>query len=167
MVLNANPGKSIFLYYLLLRLLSEATPVAFEVGDHILVFQANGVSIHPIHAQFDCIPKGSWALSDSNTQNKRPCNAFLRAAINQRTWIIQATSPLEERWKDWEKEYGATWFVMEPFSIGEIAALRLALIGLLKGFSLAECLLTAKYSTSSMTKSYAITKSGVRLHALA
>jgi hypothetical protein len=100
--------------------------VAFEVDDNFLVFQANGVSMHSLHARADCIPEGSWALSDSNSQNQQPCSAFLSAATQQRTWIVQATSPLEERWKDWGKEYSANLFVMEPFSVLEIAALGLA-----------------------------------------
>jgi hypothetical protein len=122
-VLNASPGKSIFLYYLLLYFLSKATPVAFEVGDYFLVFQANDVSIHPLYAHGDCLPEGSWALSDSTPTNMLPCNAFLDAASMRRTWVVQATSPLFERWKAWKKEYRAISFVMDPFSIDEMAAL--------------------------------------------
>jgi hypothetical protein len=97
--------------------------VAFEVGAHYLVFQANGVSIHPSHEFGDHIPEGSWTLSDSDADNKQPCHAFRNAANWKKTWIIQATSPLYERWKEWQKQDNAFFFVMDPFSIDEMAAL--------------------------------------------
>jgi hypothetical protein len=50
---------------------------------------------------------------------------FLKAALLGNAWVVQATSPEERRYKDWSKEYSADMFVMDYFSISEIAALGL------------------------------------------
>ena len=125
--LNANPGKSIFLYYLLFRLLSGKIPVAFEIDQTFVVFQDEGVSEYFLNVDGNLLPPNSWALSDSSATKKQPCTPFLKAARMRRTWIIQATSPSPERWKSWKKDYNATLFVMEPFSIDEMTALGLAI----------------------------------------
>ncbi|KAI9441165.1 hypothetical protein BJY52DRAFT_502931 [Lactarius psammicola] len=124
-VVTGQPGigKSCFLYYLLLRSLSAMRPVALELPRQIIIFQDNGVYSLPLTADPNRFPEGTWALSDSNVITKRPCNAFLEAAGCQRAWIIQTTSPLEVRWKEWSKEHNADVFVMKYFSIDEITAL--------------------------------------------
>jgi hypothetical protein len=101
--------------------------VAFEIEQTFVVFQDEGVSEYSINVDGDFLPPNSWALSDSSATNKQPCTPFLRAARMRRTWIIQATSPSPERWKSWKKDYNATFFVMEPFSIDEMTALGLAI----------------------------------------
>jgi len=40
-------------------------------------------------------------------------------------WIVQTTSPLEKRWKEWTKQLGANFYVMKPFSLNEMRALGL------------------------------------------
>jgi hypothetical protein len=47
----------------------------------------------------------------------------MNAASWKRAWIIQASSSLEKRWEECEKQYEATRFVMKPFSLDEMAAL--------------------------------------------
>ncbi|KAI9441166.1 hypothetical protein BJY52DRAFT_502957 [Lactarius psammicola] len=116
-------GKSCFLYYLLLHLLSAMRPVALELSHRILVFQDIGVYSLPLTADPDRFPEGIWALSDSNAITKQPCDAFLDAAGWQKAWIIQTTSPMEERWKMWSKYSKAHVFVMKYISIDEITAL--------------------------------------------
>ena len=100
--------------------------MAIELGNHFLVFQDEGVFTHPLNAEVNSLPEGTWALSESNEQNRQPCCAFRNAARMRRAWIIQATPPLKKRWAEWEKQCGATLFVMEPFSNSEMAALGLA-----------------------------------------
>ncbi|KAH9000664.1 hypothetical protein EDB86DRAFT_3075130 [Lactarius hatsudake] len=118
--------KSSFLYYLLLRLLSEGKPIALQLSKHFLIFQGAGTEIYPNElADPTVVPKGTWALSDSNDRAKQPCTMFLDAAEQHISWIVQTTSPLEERWRDWAKRHLADMFVMSHFSIDEIKMLNL------------------------------------------
>jgi hypothetical protein len=122
--LNANTGKSCFLYYVLFRRLCEKKPVALELSDHYLVFQDDGVYIHPLAADpYNRLPDETWALSDSGAKDNQPCNAFLNAAEWQVAWVIQTTSPRDSAWKAWKRHYFAKTFVMDYFSINEITAL--------------------------------------------
>lgn len=123
--LNANPGKTCFLYYLLFRRLSEQKPVALQRNEHIFVFQDHGVDRYPTNAQSHFLPNGTWALL---TPTKKPHNLVLPFWLllrpqGLRAWIVQTTSPLEDRWKTWEKYRTADMFVMKSFSISEMTAL--------------------------------------------
>ncbi|KAH9010580.1 hypothetical protein EDB85DRAFT_1211358 [Lactarius pseudohatsudake] len=89
---------------------------------HILVFRDDGVYRHPLDATPDYLPEGTWALSDAGRVAEKPCKVFLDAA-GDTAWIIQTTSPLEDRWSQWKKQYTAVMFVMKGFSAEEIAAL--------------------------------------------
>ncbi|KAH9061044.1 hypothetical protein EDB87DRAFT_1611622, partial [Lactarius vividus] len=110
-VITGQPGigKTCFLYYLLFRL-------------HILVFRDDSVYRHPLDATPDYLPEGTWALSDAGRVAEKPCKVFLDAAEDT-TWIIQTTSPLEARWRQWAKQHSAVTFVMKGFSAEEITAL--------------------------------------------
>ncbi|KAH9026744.1 hypothetical protein EDB85DRAFT_161710 [Lactarius pseudohatsudake] len=116
-------GKTCFLYYLLFRLLSEGTPVSLQLAPYILVFLDDGVYRHSQEAEPDYLPEGTWALADAGRLDDKPCNAFLDAAGRHIAWIIQTTSPLEDRWRQWKKQYTAVMFVMKGFSAEEITAL--------------------------------------------
>ncbi|KAH9035816.1 hypothetical protein EDB84DRAFT_1577925 [Lactarius hengduanensis] len=124
-VVTGQPGigKTYFLYYLLFRLLSEGTPVSLQLAPHILVFRDDGVYRHPQDAEPDYLPTGTWALSDAGRLDEKPCNTFLKAAGRHTAWIIQTAPPLEERWRQWKKQYTAVTFVMNGFSAAEITAL--------------------------------------------
>ncbi|KAI9464952.1 hypothetical protein BJY52DRAFT_1144826, partial [Lactarius psammicola] len=124
-VITGQPGigKSCFLYYLLLHRLSEMTPVALQLLSYFVVFRDDGVYRYPLDADPDYLPEGTWALSDSNDVAKQPCTAFLGAAQLQCAWIVQTASPLEERWKNWQKHRNADTFVMNHISIQEITTL--------------------------------------------
>ncbi|KAI9438700.1 hypothetical protein H4582DRAFT_191942 [Lactarius indigo] len=76
----------------------------------------------PLRQIFDQFLKGTWALSDSNDQAKRPCSAFLKAS-HLGVWIVQTSPPLEERWETWSKYHDVGMFVVDHFSIKEITAL--------------------------------------------
>ena len=124
----AEPGKTFFLYYLLLHLLSKKIPVAFQLTNCIIVFQGGNVFKHPLSAEAYVLPCGTWALTDSNDQAKHPCNTFLDAAERKIAWIVQSSSPLEDRHKDWQKIHFAQTFVMDCYSLNEMTALGLVLI---------------------------------------
>jgi len=142
-------------------------PVALERPYYFLVFRDDGVYRHPLTADPDRLPTGTWALSDSNNETQWPCTAFLSAANEQIAWIVQTTSPLKKSWKDWSKYYNADMFVMNHISIEEITALGLVRLGFYKCFLLADPFPTAKYSVSTSAISDAFTNSGVLLRALA
>ncbi|KAI9454998.1 hypothetical protein BJY52DRAFT_1417649 [Lactarius psammicola] len=124
-VVNGQPGigKSCFLYYLLLHRLNEMTLVALQLPSYFVVFRDDGVYRHPLDANSDRLPEGTWALSDSNDEAEQPCTAFLTAARRQRAWIVQTAFPLEERWKKWQKYRNADTSVMNHISIQEITIL--------------------------------------------
>ncbi|KAH9180197.1 hypothetical protein EDB89DRAFT_1900160 [Lactarius sanguifluus] len=125
-VVTGQPGigKSCFLYYLLFRLLSKKNPVALQRSGHFFVFQEDGVSRYPLTAYPDNLPAGTWALSDSN-RTQLPCATFLEAASWGTAWIIQTTSPLEQRWQKWKTQRSADIFVMDYFPIEEMTVLGL------------------------------------------
>ncbi|KAH9074236.1 hypothetical protein EDB83DRAFT_1946033 [Lactarius deliciosus] len=116
-------GKTCFLYYLLFRLLSEGTPVSLQLAPYVLVFRDDGVYRHSQESEPDYLPTGTWALSDAGHLDEKPCTAYKGAAGRQIAWIIQTTSPSEDRWRQWKKQYTAVVFVMKGFSAEEITAL--------------------------------------------
>lgn len=127
-IVSGQPGigKSCFLYYLLFRLLSEKKNVAFQVKDKFLLFQDTGVRICSFDASNGPImPDRIWALSDSlpGPVFSMPCEAFLTACRTNRAWVVQATSPLESRWKGWSREHGAKMYWMGIFTVDEMNAL--------------------------------------------
>ncbi|KAH9003452.1 hypothetical protein EDB86DRAFT_2362458 [Lactarius hatsudake] len=116
-------GKTCFLYYLLFRLLSKGTPVSLQLAPYVIVFRDDGVYRHSQQAEPDYLPTGTWALSDAGRLDEKPCPAYKDAAGRRKAWIIQTTSPLEDRWRQWKKQYTAVMFVMQGFSAEEITAL--------------------------------------------
>ena len=117
-------GKSCFLYYLLFRLLSMRKSVAFQVGDKFLLFQDTGVRLCDVaFSSGQIIPDGTWALADSHRHFNEPCDAFLNACKSGRAWVVQTTSPIEDKWRLWEKEYGADTYWMDVVTLDELNAL--------------------------------------------
>ncbi|KAI9446795.1 hypothetical protein H4582DRAFT_2070118 [Lactarius indigo] len=117
-------GKSCFLYYLLFCLLSKKKPVALQRFNYFFVFQEDGVSRYPFTTDPHHLPRGTWALSDSNNL---PCPTFLEAASWGTAWIIQTASPLEQGWKKWKTQRSADIFVMDYFTIEEMTVLGMVL----------------------------------------
>ncbi|KAH9000114.1 hypothetical protein EDB92DRAFT_2100302 [Lactarius akahatsu] len=115
-------GKTCFLYYILLRRLSEMEPVALERPEFFILFHDGGVYRYP-KADPDFLPKSTWALTDSTGQTPEPCSAFQTVSKRLEAWIIQTTSPAVTRWRDWHKYCKADMFVMNPISIKEITIL--------------------------------------------
>ncbi len=95
--------------------------------EHIFVFQSDGVDVHGHKS--GALPVGCWALSDSNHRAQLPCVTFEIYALRHTAWIVQTTSPSEMRWKEWTKQLGASFYVMKPYSLKEMRALGLVLLG--------------------------------------
>lgn len=99
--------------------------MAFQLTGYIIVFQDGNVFRHPLSAEPYILPHGTWALADSNDRAKQPCDIFLDAAEQKIAWIVQTTSPVEARYKTWQKVHQAETFVMNCFSLNEMTALGL------------------------------------------
>ncbi|KAH9008894.1 hypothetical protein EDB84DRAFT_1549261, partial [Lactarius hengduanensis] len=105
-----------------------------------------GVYRYSLNADTRYLPDGTWALSDSNDEAPKPCTTFRSASKLRTAWIVQTTSPVETRWRDWRKYCKAGMFVMNHVSIEDITALRLVTLQML----LTRLPLpTAKYSIST------------------
>jgi hypothetical protein len=112
-------GKTMFLFYVLLRRLESKLPTAVQLRNNVyFIFDEQGATVHSIDDE-DLRLRKCWALADSNIHVKYPCLAFMMNA----KFIIQTTPPEPERWKGWAKEYHGTWFVMDLPSVPEIAAI--------------------------------------------
>ncbi len=121
---NDNLGKSSFIYYILLRQLSEKKPTALQVSNQIVLFR-DSVQIYSRKNYWDALPEGILALTGANKRARIPCNAFLDAERDGNARIIQATSLSWDSWKGWQKKHQASVFVMDYFSFDEIKALGL------------------------------------------
>ncbi|KAF8346138.1 hypothetical protein F5887DRAFT_962858 [Amanita rubescens] len=121
---QAGIGKTIFLFYVLLRRLSAGLPTAFHVfSDRFFLFTEAGASQHDVVDQSGLkLPPGTWALSNSGEVIEQPCAAFLSAPPG-RAWIIQATSPKRSRWREWKKQLRAKLYVMDWFHPNELRVL--------------------------------------------
>ena len=115
-------GKTIFLFYVLLRRLSAGLPTAFHVfRKTFFLFTETGASQHDVDYVFE-LPPGTWALTNSGEVIEQPCPAFLCAPL-RRAWIIQATSPKRSRWHEWCKQLKASLYVMDCFPPNELEVL--------------------------------------------
>jgi hypothetical protein len=117
-----NLGKTCFLYYLLLRLLSNKLRVAFQVNKKYILFQDTGILLLD-HDSWYPIESGTWALTDAHDGYWQPFEAFKDACALGNVWIVQTTSPSTEKWGMWSKELQATVHWMEVYSLDEMMAL--------------------------------------------
>jgi hypothetical protein len=67
-------------------------------------------------------------LSVSRSESKTPCQSLQYFSQRDLAYIIQATSPAEERWKEWTKECRGMLFAMKCLSEKEAKAVRLVII---------------------------------------
>ncbi len=119
-----NPGKSCFLYYLLLCLLQEQRTVALQLRNIFVLFEPSGVQIFDANFLYGYnIPNGTWALTDSHASSPIPCSAFLAACDSDNAWIVQSTSPSADMWRGWSEEHDAHIYWMEVFPLEELIAL--------------------------------------------
>jgi hypothetical protein len=91
----------------------------------------------PVTSNSSLLPPGTWALADSNAMIGKPCGAFLDTSPKD-VWIVQATSPLRERWYEWSKQHDASKYVMDWFPPNELVVLGLVCDILVNVFSFAE-----------------------------
>jgi hypothetical protein len=115
---------------LLLRLLVIGQPVALQRDEFFYVFSKNGVERYPGNTKnWDFQFKGKlWALSDSTSGSKIPCQSFRVFSQMRYAYIVQATTPAEEWWKEWQKDCDGQHFIMGPLTVNEAKALRWAII---------------------------------------
>ncbi|KAF8442817.1 hypothetical protein L210DRAFT_3629467 [Boletus edulis BED1] len=115
-------GKSLFLVYLLVRLLGQGYKVAVHNSSHqfYAVF-AESVAFYPLTYTTPLATGGPmWALSDSSQErNGAPPECFY--AFPTRVRLIQATSPMKRRWHEWSKQAKAECYVMDIWTAQEIA----------------------------------------------
>jgi hypothetical protein len=98
-------GKTMFLLYLLARLLGEKETVALQISARRYVhFIEHGATIHKGEA-LGAIPAGAWVLSDS-TEEIQPCSAFRFSDAH----LVHTSSPAAVNWK---KQLSATRHIMD------------------------------------------------------
>lgn len=146
--LYADLGKSSFLYYLLLRQLSDKKPTALQLLNCTILFQDTGVRVY--YGQGDVaipegLPEGTLALTGIYKHAKAPCDAFQSAERDGEARIIQATSLPWNSWKEWHEEHQARVYVMDNFSVDERRAFGSAHVTWQPRFFLAEFLFPQKY----------------------
>lgn len=126
-VVTGHPGigKSVFIYYALLRLLSKGQPAALQYNKCIVTFREDGVEIHEDDSYGRFFREGEklWALTDSNERSRVPCKAFQNANTVDGTWIVLATSPAKNRYDRLREELALGVFVMNYLSRDESRAL--------------------------------------------
>lgn len=121
-IVTGHPGigKSVFIFYALLHLLSKGKTVALERDTVFVIFRANGVEMHRVNSLglFFHPEERPWALSDSTESSRPPCRTFQAASKMGSAWIVQATSLATNRY-----ECNAGLFVMNGFTREESRAL--------------------------------------------
>lgn len=96
-------GKTTFILFLLLHLLSQKIPVAIQMDpETYYLFDETGVSVHDI-GDGDERLKRCWLLTDSNDDVTIPCRTFRKAGGVR---IVQTTLPKLDRWKGWATQKG-------------------------------------------------------------
>ncbi|KAH9959007.1 hypothetical protein BC827DRAFT_1269212 [Russula dissimulans] len=118
-------GKTCFIYYLLLRRLSERRPTALQLPHKalVVVFQEGGCTVLPETGDDQhSFADGTWALSG----DAAPCDTFLGASVHRRIWIVHATSPAASQYA-WIKKHRGFIYVMMHFSDLEFLSLAKAL----------------------------------------
>jgi hypothetical protein len=115
---HRNPGKTIFLYYLLVCRLLEQQPTAFQYNsEFIVLFDQDGVSFWHRNSKLPSTYSSKiWALVDSNQDVITPAPTLRRKSV----FLVIAASPRSARWTDVGKiSPYALWF-MNPFTLTEL-----------------------------------------------
>ncbi|KAF8133329.1 hypothetical protein EV363DRAFT_1397562 [Boletus edulis] len=121
---QSGTGKTLFLVYLLVRLLEQRQKVAVHDIDHqFYVIFTDKVTFHPLVDKKPLRDGGHmWALSDSNHQNSgAPPSGFY--SYPQSVRMIQATSPKKKCWHEWRKQARAECYVMDIWTEREVTNL--------------------------------------------
>ena len=116
-------GKTILLYYILVKRLFEQKPTIFQdVNAHLYVFNANGVKavdasmvVHPHSEEY----RNTWALVDINPELLKP--GTMLSKENSPFFLVMASPPRPSRLQELLKcgRPGSHW-IMKPFSLVEL-----------------------------------------------
>jgi len=120
------PGKSCFLFYVLLLRLSKRRPTALQMCSEssYIVFSESGTYTYSLSGSDpSTLPEGTWALLDSNERGSLPCITFLEATYTDRAQLLVVSSLAEEHHKEWVKEFRIATFIMDHFSPSEFIQL--------------------------------------------
>jgi hypothetical protein len=116
-------GKTILLYYILVRRLFEQKPTILQNHrDHLYVFNANGVKamsasmvVHPQSPEY----QNTWALVDITPRVQEP-GSMIGNEINP-FFLVLASSPRSSRLQGLEKSgQPSNYWIMKPFSLAEL-----------------------------------------------
>ena len=114
------PGKTCFLFYVLVHRLLAQQPTIFQFDPHsIYLFFQGGVRLLPHHRLHPIVDvKHTWALLDTKRRNEIAA-MFLREP--DPVFLVIASSPQPSHWADAEHYMPPIrkWF-MEPFSLQEL-----------------------------------------------
>ena len=127
-IFHSQPGKTVFLLFLLLYRLERALPTAVQFShNEYIVFNAKGVSVCTLGPSTDhwkMLPSGCWCLSDGNEEVMQPCNAFKREDL--RTVLITSSRP--DRYKKWRTQVLAQTVITALPRAIEVAAIAYVLL---------------------------------------
>ena len=118
-------GKTVYLTYSLVKRLAEGRPTFFCAQEtRRYLFQASGV--YKVSGEAFGVSRASFIEDQSdNTLCLYDLNANQKEFINTRGWrVVVASSPKEERYKEWAKQANAVKFVMRTWPWREIYASR-------------------------------------------
>jgi hypothetical protein len=111
--IDLHTGKSVWLYYVLLRCLAERRPVILRYRNEPFLFIEDGVYLMQARFQLADYKTIVWALVDSDIPDE---------FITQNTpfFVISATSAAKEHWSRLDKTTSNAVIVMNPWTRGEI-----------------------------------------------
>ncbi|KAH8988827.1 hypothetical protein EDB92DRAFT_1870169 [Lactarius akahatsu] len=95
-------GKPVFLFYVLLHWLRKRLPTALQLDNTFVLFLPDGADLYP----------GTVLLTNAGAGARTPCGAFMAAAKKGNARIIQATSPYQGSWRDWQAQCQVSLYVL-------------------------------------------------------
>jgi len=116
-------GKTIFLYYILVRRLLEQKQTILQIdSDHLFFFNANGVNVLPPSFLMDPeleIYQNTWALVDINREIQTP--AVMLCRDTSPFFVVMASSPRPSRLRGLQKYRGPdAYWLMKSFTLAEL-----------------------------------------------
>ena len=122
-LINTPPylGKTILLYYILVKRLLEKKPTVFQYKPNV-VFIFNDKGLHARRPSSHCEPdlsgyQDTWALVDTNENITQPADFILSSKF----FLVMTSSPTPSRWYNVQMYRAPVtlWF-MKPFSLVEL-----------------------------------------------
>ena len=117
-------GKSLWLYYALVRCLEQGRTVLFQVSpNEAFIFNRHGVFEIPTTVRgrllSGSLSPSTWCLIDSNLQLKSVPDYVTDMSF----FIVQAASPRDDR-MEWIRKTTLRWcrYLMKPMTTGELIA---------------------------------------------